>query len=130
MDPDANPPFEVPDAGGNLGDVGASIGTSFDAPALAGPAAMAPRERHRVFVKSGVTGEVSEDTLQRHFSHYGNVTDVYIPRVMPSQIPKGFAYISFDSDDAVHRAVITYLRRLAHFPFNPKILNMLIQPST
>lgn len=107
MDPDANLPFEGPDAGGNLGDVGAPIGTSFDAPApaSASAAAMAPRERHRVFVKSGVTGEVSEDTLQRHFSHYGNVTDVYIPRVMPSQIPKGFAYISFDSDDAVHRAV-------------------------
>lgn len=63
------------------------------------------RERHRVFVKSGVTAEVTEELLQRHFSSYGSVTDVYIPKVMPAQTPKGFAYISFDSEESVHRAV-------------------------
>lgn len=76
------------------------------------------RERHRVFMKSGVTVEVTEDILQRHFACYGNVTDVYIPRVMPTHIPKGFAYISFDSEEAVHRALELESHEIdgKHFP--------------
>lgn len=64
------------------------------------------RERHRVFVKSGVTAEITEEVLQRHFASYGSVIDVYIPKVMPAQTPKGFAYISFDCEESVQRAVI------------------------
>lgn len=105
----ANFAFQVGD------DDGAPVATTTAATATAtttmhaAPQAMASsRERHRVFVKSGVTVEVTEDHLQRHFSTFGNVTDVYIPRAVPSQIPKGFAYVSFDSEDAVLRAVRSY----------------------
>lgn len=63
------------------------------------------RERHRVFVKSGVTAETTEELLKRHFATFGTVTDVYIPRSMPGPTPKGFAYVSFESEDAVQRAV-------------------------
>lgn len=109
MEGDASPTFGGTEVGGILVGDGATNSTAIASLLFRGDApSSAPtmvRERHRVFVKSGVTIEVTEDILQQHFSNYGNVTDVYIPRVMPAQIPKGFAYISFDSEDAVHHAV-------------------------
>ncbi|KAL2653615.1 hypothetical protein R1flu_021743 [Riccia fluitans] len=76
------------------------------------------RERHRVFVKSGVTADTTEECLKRHFSAFGTVTDVYIPRSMPGPTPKGFAYVSFESEDAVQRAVKEAVHEIdgRHFP--------------
>ncbi|CAM6092645.1 unnamed protein product [Calypogeia fissa] len=76
------------------------------------------RERHRVFVKSGVTADTTEDLLQRHFSTFGTVTDVYIPRSMPGRTPKGFAYVSFETDDAVQQAVKEAVHEIEgkHYP--------------
>lgn len=98
--------------GGNAGATASTVAAaalySGDAP----PQAAAPtmvRERHRVFVKSGVTSEITAEVLHRHFSNFGNVIDVYIPRVLPPQLPKGFAYVSFDCEEAVQRAVIASL---------------------
>uniref|UniRef100_A0A7I4A6I3 RRM domain-containing protein n=1 Tax=Physcomitrium patens TaxID=3218 RepID=A0A7I4A6I3_PHYPA len=94
--------------GGNAGATASTVAAaalySGDAP----PQAAAPtmvRERHRVFVKSGVTSEITAEVLHRHFSNFGNVIDVYIPRVLPPQLPKGFAYVSFDCEEAVQRAL-------------------------
>ncbi|BBM99662.1 hypothetical protein MPTK1_1g22850 [Marchantia polymorpha subsp. ruderalis] len=76
------------------------------------------RERHRVFVKSGVTAETTEELLKRHFATFGTVTDVYIPRSMPGPTPKGFAYVSFESEDAVQRAVKEAVHEIdgRHYP--------------
>jgi len=44
--------------------------------------------------------EISEDDLKKHFSKFGNVTDVAVPKKESGEL-RGFAIVTFDDYDAV-----------------------------
>ncbi|KAK4745565.1 hypothetical protein SAY87_011877 [Trapa incisa] len=54
----------------------------------------------KIFV-GGLPATLSEDGFREYFEKYGNVTDVVIMYDQNTQRPRGFGFISFDSEEAV-----------------------------
>ncbi|OWM63270.1 heterogeneous nuclear ribonucleoprotein 1-like [Punica granatum] len=58
----------------------------------------------KIFV-GGLPATLSEDGFREYFESYGNVTDVVIMYDQNTQRPRGFGFISFDSEEAVDRVL-------------------------
>ncbi|KAJ4827980.1 Heteroproteinous nuclear ribonucleoprotein 1 [Turnera subulata] len=58
----------------------------------------------KIFV-GGLPPTLSEDGFRQYFESYGVVTDVVIMYDQSTQRPRGFGFISFDSEDAVDRVL-------------------------
>ncbi|XP_038995372.1 heterogeneous nuclear ribonucleoprotein 1-like [Hibiscus syriacus] len=58
----------------------------------------------KIFV-GGLPPTLTEDGFRQYFETYGNVTDVVIMYDQNTQRPRGFGFISFDSEDAVDRVL-------------------------
>lgn len=58
----------------------------------------------KIFV-GGLPPALSEDGFRGYFESYGNVTDVVIMFDQQTNRPRGFGFISFDSEDAVDRVL-------------------------
>ncbi|XP_039058392.1 heterogeneous nuclear ribonucleoprotein 1-like [Hibiscus syriacus] len=58
----------------------------------------------KIFV-GGLPPTLTEDGFRQYFEAYGNVTDVVIMYDQNTQRPRGFGFISFDSEDAVDRVL-------------------------
>ncbi|XP_052188952.1 heterogeneous nuclear ribonucleoprotein 1-like [Diospyros lotus] len=58
----------------------------------------------KIFV-GGLPPSLSEDGFRQYFEAYGSVTDVVIMYDQHTQRPRGFGFISFDSEDAVDRVL-------------------------
>ncbi|KAK4478225.1 hypothetical protein RD792_017508 [Penstemon davidsonii] len=58
----------------------------------------------KIFV-GGLPPTVSEDGFRQYFEAYGVVTDVVIMYDQQTNRPRGFGFISFDSEDAVERVL-------------------------
>ncbi|XP_047319284.1 heterogeneous nuclear ribonucleoprotein 1-like [Impatiens glandulifera] len=56
----------------------------------------------KIFV-GGLPPSISEDGFRQYFEGYGSVTDVVIMYDQQTQRPRGFGFISFESEDAVDR---------------------------
>ncbi|XP_072957487.1 heterogeneous nuclear ribonucleoprotein 1-like [Typha angustifolia] len=54
----------------------------------------------KIFV-GGLPPTLTEEGFRQYFENYGNVTDVVIMYDQSTQRPRGFGFISFDSEDAV-----------------------------
>ncbi|KAI4303965.1 hypothetical protein MLD38_039541 [Melastoma candidum] len=58
----------------------------------------------KIFV-GGLPPTLTEDEFRQYFETYGNVTDVVIMYDQATQRPRGFGFISFDSEEAVDRVL-------------------------
>ncbi|WOH08613.1 hypothetical protein DCAR_0728057 [Daucus carota subsp. sativus] len=58
----------------------------------------------KIFV-GGLPPTMSEDEFRLYFQSYGNVTDVVVMYDQQTNRPRGFGFISFDSEDAVDRVL-------------------------
>ncbi|KAJ4722785.1 heterogeneous nuclear ribonucleoprotein 1-like [Melia azedarach] len=58
----------------------------------------------KIFV-GGLPPTLTEDGFRQYFEAYGHVTDVVIMYDQNTQRPRGFGFISFDSEDAVDRVL-------------------------
>lgn len=62
-----------------------------------------PRTK-KIFV-GGLAPTVTEDEFRRYFEQFGNITDVVVMYDHISQRPRGFGFITYDSEDAVDKVV-------------------------
>lgn len=58
----------------------------------------------KIFV-GGLPATITEDGFREYFEAYGSVTDVVVMFDQQTQRPRGFGFISFDSEDAVDRVL-------------------------
>ena len=58
----------------------------------------------KIFV-GGLPPTLSEEGFRKYFEAYGSVTDVVVMYDQNTQRPRGFGFISFDSEDAVDRVL-------------------------
>ncbi|XAR48939.1 hypothetical protein NMG60_11031932 [Bertholletia excelsa] len=58
----------------------------------------------KIFV-GGLPSTLTEEGFRQYFEGYGHVTDVVIMYDQNTQRPRGFGFISFDSEDAVDRVL-------------------------
>lgn len=59
---------------------------------------------HRAFLNVGYL--LSENQLQTHFAKFGSVTDTYLPKHTSGR-NKGIGFVTFDSAEALERALLT-----------------------
>ncbi|KAL6970604.1 hypothetical protein U1Q18_030299 [Sarracenia purpurea var. burkii] len=58
----------------------------------------------KIFV-GGLPPTLSEEGFRQYFEAYGNITDVVVMYDQNTQRPRGFGFISFESEDAVDRVL-------------------------
>ncbi|ERN18932.1 heterogeneous nuclear ribonucleoprotein 1 [Amborella trichopoda] len=58
----------------------------------------------KIFV-GGLPPTLTEEGFRQYFEQFGNVTDVVVMYDQNTQRPRGFGFISFDSEDAVDRVL-------------------------
>ncbi|XP_068665161.1 heterogeneous nuclear ribonucleoprotein 1-like [Aristolochia californica] len=58
----------------------------------------------KIFV-GGLPPTLSEEGFREYFENYGHVTDVVVMYDQTTQRPRGFGFISFDTEDAVDRVL-------------------------
>ncbi|XP_031502263.1 heterogeneous nuclear ribonucleoprotein 1-like [Nymphaea colorata] len=58
----------------------------------------------KIFV-GGLPSTLTEEAFRQYFEQYGNVTDVVVMYDQSTQRPRGFGFISFESEDAVDRVL-------------------------
>ncbi|KAG6719134.1 hypothetical protein I3842_04G188100 [Carya illinoinensis] len=58
----------------------------------------------KIFV-GGLPSNLTEDGFREYFENYGQVTDVVIMYDQNTQRPRGFGFITFDTEDAVDRVL-------------------------
>ncbi|EFJ26637.1 hypothetical protein SELMODRAFT_172407, partial [Selaginella moellendorffii] len=62
-----------------------------------------PRDEHqnaKIFV-GGLAPNVSEEEFKQYFEQFGNITDIVVMYDHATQRPRGFGFITFDSEEAV-----------------------------
>ncbi|KAH7441669.1 hypothetical protein KP509_03G048000 [Ceratopteris richardii] len=58
----------------------------------------------KIFV-GGLAASVTENDFRKYFDQFGNITDVVVMYDHGTQRPRGFGFITYDSEDAVDRAL-------------------------
>ncbi|KAG5554214.1 hypothetical protein RHGRI_011913 [Rhododendron griersonianum] len=58
----------------------------------------------KIFV-GGLPATLTEEGFRQYFESYGNVTDVVVMYDQATQRPRGFGFVSFDSEEAVDRVL-------------------------
>ena len=86
--------------------------------------------KFRVFLRSGVTSDMPEPVLRAHFSQFGDILDVYIPKDVVTRQPRGFAYVSFDSEQGVEAAVSEHISGLNRCISNVFVRSWDVRPTT
>lgn len=62
-----------------------------------------PRTK-KIFV-GGLAATVTEDDFKKYFGQFGNITDAVVMYDHSTQRPRGFGFITFDTEDAVDRVL-------------------------
>ncbi|KAK9715096.1 hypothetical protein RND81_06G143500 [Saponaria officinalis] len=70
-----------------------------------------PVRTKKIFV-GGLASTVTEGDFKRYFDQFGNITDVVVMYDHNTQRPRGFGFITFDSEEAVERALINNFHEL------------------
>lgn len=74
-----------------------------------GPVIPGCHERSRVISKKVFVGNLpfttTQDELSKAFSEAGEITDVYIPTDRETGRPRGFAFVTFSSDEEAEDAI-------------------------
>jgi RNA-binding protein Musashi len=68
-----------------------------------GPATSQTRTK-KIFV-GGLASTVTEDDFKKYFEQFGSITDVVVMYDHNTQRPRGFGFITFDSEDAVENVI-------------------------
>ncbi|XP_073388729.1 heterogeneous nuclear ribonucleoprotein 1 [Physcomitrium patens] len=68
-----------------------------------GPATSHTRTK-KIFV-GGLASTVTEDDFKKYFEQFGTITDVVVMYDHNTQRPRGFGFITFDSEDAVENVI-------------------------
>ncbi|XP_075476893.1 heterogeneous nuclear ribonucleoprotein 1-like isoform X2 [Primulina tabacum] len=63
-----------------------------------------PGQTKKIFV-GGLASSVTEADFKNYFNHFGNITDVVVMYDHITQRPRGFGFITYDSEDAVDRVL-------------------------
>lgn len=63
-----------------------------------------PPRTKKIFV-GGLASSVTEEDFKNYFEQFGTITDAVVMYDHSTQRPRGFGFITFDSEDAVERAV-------------------------
>ncbi|GLJ43642.1 hypothetical protein SUGI_0908520 [Cryptomeria japonica] len=70
----------------------------------AGPTQGFAQRTRKIFV-GGLPATLTEDEFRKYFEQFGNITDVVVMYDSGTQRPRGFGFITFDSEDAVEAVV-------------------------
>ncbi|XP_021719808.1 heterogeneous nuclear ribonucleoprotein 1-like [Chenopodium quinoa] len=70
-----------------------------------------PTRTKKIFV-GGLPSTVTEGDFKRYFDQFGIITDVVVMYDHNTQRPRGFGFITFDSEDAVERALMKTFHEL------------------
>ncbi|EFJ10700.1 hypothetical protein SELMODRAFT_4662, partial [Selaginella moellendorffii] len=68
--------------------------------AVAGPGGHASSKTKKIFV-GGLGSNVTEDDFRKYFEQFGTITDVVVMYDHATQRPRGFGFITFDTEEAV-----------------------------
>ncbi|CAN0903101.1 Heterogeneous nuclear ribonucleoprotein 1, partial [Linum grandiflorum] len=63
-----------------------------------------PGRTKKIFV-GGLASTVTETDFKNYFEQYGNITDVVVMYDHNTQRPRGFGFITYDSEEAVDRVL-------------------------
>ncbi|CAK9863493.1 unnamed protein product [Sphagnum jensenii] len=74
-----------------------------------GPASQ-PRTK-KIFV-GGLASSVTEDDFRKYFAQFGTITDVVVMYDHNTQRPRGFGFVSFDSEEAVENVLLKSFHEL------------------
>jgi len=69
----------------------------------------------KIFV-GGISQSTTEETLRAYFSQYGKVEETTVMVDKETRRPRGFAFVSFDSEDAVERVVEKKMHEIDNKP--------------
>lgn len=70
-----------------------------------------PARTKKIFV-GGLASTVTEGDFKRYFDQFGTITDVVVMYDHNTQRPRGFGFITFDSEEAVERALMKTFHEL------------------
>ncbi|KAH9618735.1 hypothetical protein KSS87_017057 [Heliosperma pusillum] len=70
-----------------------------------------PMRTNKIFV-GGLASTVTEGDFKRYFDQFGTITDVVVMYDHNTQRPRGFGFITFDSEEAAERAMIRTFHEL------------------
>ena len=62
-----------------------------------------PRTK-KIFV-GGLAATITEDDFKQYFQQFGNITDAVVMYDHETQRPRGFGFITFDTEDAVEKVL-------------------------
>ncbi|KAF9625604.1 hypothetical protein IFM89_024377 [Coptis chinensis] len=63
-----------------------------------------PARTKKIFV-GGLASTVTESDLKKYFDKFGTITDVVVMYDHNTQRPRGFGFITYDSEDAVEKVI-------------------------
>eukprot|EP00793_Prasinoderma_coloniale_P002159 PRCOL_00002667-RA len=65
----------------------------------------------KIFV-GGLASHQAEGDVQNYFQQYGPIAEVLVMRDMATQRPRGFGFVTFESEDAVGRVMVSRFHSL------------------
>ncbi|KAM7495265.1 hypothetical protein LguiB_029874 [Lonicera macranthoides] len=71
----------------------------------------APTRTRKIFV-GGLASTVTENDFKSHFEQFGTITDVVVMYDHNTQRPRGFGFITYDSEDAVDKVLLNTFHEL------------------
>ncbi|XP_031405941.1 heterogeneous nuclear ribonucleoprotein 1-like isoform X2 [Punica granatum] len=69
------------------------------------PGSPSPGRTKKIFV-GGLASNVTESDFKKYFDQFGTITDVVVMYDHNTQRPRGFGFITYDSEDAVDRVLL------------------------
>ncbi|KAK4750610.1 hypothetical protein SAY87_004092 [Trapa incisa] len=69
------------------------------------PGSPSPGRTRKIFV-GGLASNVTESDFKMYFDQFGTITDVVVMYDHNTQRPRGFGFITFDSEDAVDKVLV------------------------
>nr|XP_043621593.1 heterogeneous nuclear ribonucleoprotein 1-like [Erigeron canadensis]XP_043621594.1 heterogeneous nuclear ribonucleoprotein 1-like [Erigeron canadensis]XP_043621595.1 heterogeneous nuclear ribonucleoprotein 1-like [Erigeron canadensis] len=70
-----------------------------------------PARTRKIFV-GGLASTVTENDFRKYFEQYGTITDVVVMYDHSTQRPRGFGFITFDSENAVDKVLLKTFHEL------------------
>ncbi|XVE78337.1 hypothetical protein DITRI_Ditri13aG0136700 [Diplodiscus trichospermus] len=70
-----------------------------------------PGRTRKIFV-GGLASTVTESDFKKYFEQFGNITDVVVMYDHNTQRPRGFGFITYDSEDAVDKVLLKNFHEL------------------
>ncbi|KAH0736657.1 hypothetical protein KY285_012364 [Solanum tuberosum] len=79
--------------------------TSRSSPSIHGSPSPGPGRTRKIFV-GGLASTVTETAFKQYFEQFGTITDAVVMYDHNTQRPRGFGFITYDSEDAVDKVLL------------------------